>query len=639
MRFLRKLRACSALSGLVVMALLLLPIVLLQILASRPDYENEGRTMPWLKGDHIKRSEVAIELPDDVLTLKISIFLRQLGLEWSTNATSKEQNTVKGLSDYADAICALPHISSDTCDAYKELNQVGSKVYTNVFIVIYITWVAFFMTLGMMVSQFMACFFRHHILLVTVCIRMTLNAIASCWMLWCGTYFRQHVDIDNLGSNVHLSSSYVICFVVISLFLVAFIFDAIVLAWYWKRKDRIREVIHLLGERQPLLSRLSRRYGVLGDDDNDLELAMDRGKDILEESEEDPLPSPVRKQRRAEVKEILQSIHPRIQLGLGAPDVGEVTPTDDEIIDMSCVPFSRKKTWFFGQCTKLRTRSRVIMRVRRSHILDDTLRFFSRLDSEHVCDIIVEFDGEPGLDYGGLLREWYELIMQELFDVSNCLFRFGEVEETLYEINPASHYQTNHLRYLNLAGKIIGRALVDSCLVPVEFVRPLYKQMVSAPILLEDIASVDANLCESLMYMHKNSIEGVFFSRFVHTYEELGETKEVPLLPGGEEIEVNESNKDLFISLTIKHKTFSVIAKEVEAFLGGLFSIVPERLLVVFQWYELRSLLCGLTAIDVDDWKKHTTYHSHCDNSPEIIEWFWNIVERYMYLMEKRRMY
>jgi hypothetical protein len=187
---------------------------------------------------------------------------------------------------------------------------------------------------------------------------------------------------------------------------------------------------------------------------------------------------------------------------------------------------------------------------------------------------------------------------------------------------------SDHLRYLNLAGKIIGRALVDSCLVPVEFVRPLYKQMVSAPILLEDIASVDTNLCESLMYMHKNSIAGVFFSRFVHTYEELGETKDVPLLPGGEEIEVSESNKDLFISLTIKYKTFSVIAKEVEAFLGGLYSVVPERLLVVFQWYELRSLLCGLTAIDVDDWKKHTTYHSHCDDAPEVIEWFWAIVER-----------
>jgi hypothetical protein len=73
MRFLRKLRMCSALSGVVVMALLLLPIILLQILTSRPDYENEGRTMPWVKGDHIRREEVAIKLPEDVKTLKISI--------------------------------------------------------------------------------------------------------------------------------------------------------------------------------------------------------------------------------------------------------------------------------------------------------------------------------------------------------------------------------------------------------------------------------------------------------------------------------------------------------------------------------------------------------------------------------------
>jgi hypothetical protein len=133
--------------------------------------------------------------------------------------TTKDQNTVKDISDYADEICALPHISSDTCNAYKDLNQVGSKVrgnhhaffhcaclhthfcvlqsmnlslviidysdskrvfsmervpqvYTNVFIVIYITWGTFFMTLGMIVSQFMACFYRHHILLFMVCIRM-----------------------------------------------------------------------------------------------------------------------------------------------------------------------------------------------------------------------------------------------------------------------------------------------------------------------------------------------------------------------------------------------------------------------------------------------------------------------------------
>ena len=41
------------------------------------------------------------------------------------------------------------------------------------------------------------------------------------------------------------------------------------------------------------------------------------------------------------------------------------------------------------------------------------------------CRLWIEFDGEVGLDYGGLAREWFFLLSKEMFNPYYGLFEYS----------------------------------------------------------------------------------------------------------------------------------------------------------------------------------------------------------------------
>lgn len=72
----------------------------------------------------------------------------------------------------------------------------------------------------------------------------------------------------------------------------------------------------------------------------------------------------------------------------------------------------------------------------------------------------ITFQGEQGIDWGGLRREWIELICSTLFEpVDGGLFcAFHEKRQALVHPNPSrsSHLKLKHYEF---AGKIVGKCL------------------------------------------------------------------------------------------------------------------------------------------------------------------------------------
>lgn len=69
-----------------------------------------------------------------------------------------------------------------------------------------------------------------------------------------------------------------------------------------------------------------------------------------------------------------------------------------------------------------------------------------------------------GVDWGGVRREWFELICVALFDSGNGLFAsFGESQQALVHPNSkrASHLKLKHYEF---AGRIVGKCLYESAL-------------------------------------------------------------------------------------------------------------------------------------------------------------------------------
>ena len=71
--------------------------------------------------------------------------------------------------------------------------------------------------------------------------------------------------------------------------------------------------------------------------------------------------------------------------------------------------------------------NRFEMKLRRSAVLEDSYR---RILSVKRADFLkarlwVEFEGEKGLDYGGVAREWFFLISKEMFNPYYGLFEYS----------------------------------------------------------------------------------------------------------------------------------------------------------------------------------------------------------------------
>jgi hypothetical protein len=101
--------------------------------------------------------------------------------------------------------------------------------------------------------------------------------------------------------------------------------------------------------------------------------------------------------------------------------------------------------------------------VRRAYVLEDSYnQLRMRTPDELKGRLTVQFQGEEGIDAGGLTREWYQLLSRVTFDKGALLFTTVGNEST-FQPNPNSVYQTEHLSYFKFVGRVVRylpRALV-----------------------------------------------------------------------------------------------------------------------------------------------------------------------------------
>ena len=103
--------------------------------------------------------------------------------------------------------------------------------------------------------------------------------------------------------------------------------------------------------------------------------------------------------------------------------------------------------------------------VRRAHIFEDSyhqLRLHSAQEMRGKLNIA--FRGEEGIDAGGVTREWYLKLSQQIFNPNYALFT-QSAESTTFQPNPDSHVNPDHLLYLKFVGRFIGKAIVDGHLL------------------------------------------------------------------------------------------------------------------------------------------------------------------------------
>lgn len=72
------------------------------------------------------------------------------------------------------------------------------------------------------------------------------------------------------------------------------------------------------------------------------------------------------------------------------------------------------------------------IKVRRSHLIYDSLNEISRKQRDLKKKLKVTFAGEPGLDMGGLTKEWFLLLVRKIFRPEYGMFTYDEKSRTYW---------------------------------------------------------------------------------------------------------------------------------------------------------------------------------------------------------------
>jgi len=299
--------------------------------------------------------------------------------------------------------------------------------------------------------------------------------------------------------------------------------------------------------------------------------------------------------------------------------------------------FQMKEAWFRHQIGKVLVpweHGHIKINVARHNVLSDSLHSVLSLGLGDLRKIIrFQFLNEPGIDAGGVAREWFEIASRELFAPE---FGLWEYVGGALKINPmAAIAHEDYLRYFRFAGRLLGKALFDRQIVTGHLIRPLYKMILAWPLTLSDVKDLDADgdTYNSLSKLHAMSPEEIdsCYLDFSVTENVAGLPTVVELKPGGADIPVTADNMSEYLQLQMQRRLLGYCAHETRELLLGFYEVVPLALLTVFDYNELELMLCGMVEVDVDDWKENTAYAGSYERdglcAPQI-GWFWDLMEK-----------
>ncbi|KAJ1445772.1 hypothetical protein M885DRAFT_625869 [Pelagophyceae sp. CCMP2097] len=354
----------------------------------------------------------------------------------------------------------------------------------------------------------------------------------------------------------------------------------------------------------------------------------------------------------------------------------------EELVAVSARPFSEKHLWFEQQAEALRappSEGYVRLEVRRGCLLEDSLQQMLGLESAALRQWMrVQFVDEPGIDVGGLEREWFQLAAAAVFERDVGVFGTTASGEFMPEAAASlPEALGGHPRARDLyefAGRLIGKALLEHVPLNVPLALPIYKLLLGAPLEFADLELVDADLFRNVEWLvHHDAVEDLDldFSVAVSTphlaassaasalldAKRAGDVRalnlavvrqeawpadgEAPqgdgqplvvreLAPGGRNVRVDRESKLDYVAALWRHHAYESTRDAVWHIARGLYAVVPPEALSVFDAHELELLLCGSRAVDVEDWAAHTEYAGEFRRrgvKHAVIGWFWRTVK------------
>ncbi|XP_050421028.1 probable E3 ubiquitin-protein ligase HECTD2 isoform X2 [Adelges cooleyi] len=234
--------------------------------------------------------------------------------------------------------------------------------------------------------------------------------------------------------------------------------------------------------------------------------------------------------------------------------------------------------------------------VRRSHLVQDSLNEIAFKQKDLKKKLKVTFAGEPGLDMGGLTKEWFLLLIREIFHRDYGMFVYYPHSRCYW----FSTGQTGHsnLREYNLIGVLMGLAVYNSIILDLCFPGICYRKLLSPPVVpptnenvgvvqnptLDDLNEIMPDVAKGLKQLleYEGNVEDDMGLTFQVSLEEHKTAKTYKLKPNGENIPVTNESREEYVNLYLNWVLNVAMYEQFRAFYFGFHSVCASNALILY---------------------------------------------------------
>ncbi|XP_042178751.1 ubiquitin-protein ligase E3A-like isoform X2 [Oncorhynchus tshawytscha] len=273
------------------------------------------------------------------------------------------------------------------------------------------------------------------------------------------------------------------------------------------------------------------------------------------------------------------------------------------------------------------------LKVRRDHIIDDALVRLEMIAMENPADLrkqlFVEFEGEQGVDEGGVSKEFFQLVLEEMFNPDIGMFTYDESTK-LFWFNPPS--LENEAQF-TLIGIVLGLAIYNNCILDVHFPMVVYRKLMGKKGTYLDLADSHPVQYQSLKELldYEGDVEEDMMITFQISQTDLfGDPITYDLKENGDKIPVSVDNRKEFVSLYSDYILNKSVERQFKAFRRGFQMVTNESpLKCLFRPEEVELLICGSRNLDFHALEETTEYDGGYNKDCRIIKDFWETVHSF----------
>ncbi len=276
--------------------------------------------------------------------------------------------------------------------------------------------------------------------------------------------------------------------------------------------------------------------------------------------------------------------------------------------------------------------------VSRDSLVEDAVRRISAAPPSMLRrKLRVQFVGEEGIDEGGLSKEFFQLIVRQLFDVSYGMFSADEEAGTLF-FEPTSPASPDEYR---LVGQLLGLSVFNSIILDIRFPPVVYRRLFGMPITEDDFVNTFPEFGRNLRKLREMTAEEIdsLALAFTTTQSSFGDAHTVELCPNGSDKLVTKANVEEYIAAIVDYRLCKSVAWQFDAFASGFTTVCMCEALRLFRPEELELAITGSPILDFHALQRVARYEgSDFTAESPVVGWFWSVVHNDLTAKQQQRL-